>query len=68
MAEGRWDINAPPALAERYLEKLTAPVKHLEWFEHSGHNPCYEEPDRFNAFLTETVLAHTSAAAAPRRG
>jgi hypothetical protein len=30
----------------------TAPAKHLEWFEHSGHNPCYEEPERFNAFMT----------------
>ena len=46
----------PPALAERYLEKIAAPAKHLVWFEHSGHNPCYEEPDRFNAFMAGTVL------------
>jgi pimeloyl-ACP methyl ester carboxylesterase len=43
-------------LAERYLEKIAAPAKHLVWFEHSGHNPCYEEPDRFNAFMAGTVL------------
>jgi pimeloyl-ACP methyl ester carboxylesterase len=60
-AEGRRDINAPPVLAEHYLQTLTAPAKHLEWFEHSGHNPCYEEPDRFNAFMTATVRAEASA-------
>jgi pimeloyl-ACP methyl ester carboxylesterase len=60
LAEGRWDINAPPALAERYLGKVTAPAKHLQWFEHSGYNPCYEEPERFNAFMTGTVLAQAT--------
>ena len=66
IAEGRWDLNAAPALAERYLEKLAAPAKHLEWFEHSGHNPCYEEPDRFNAFMTGTILAEAIARVAQR--
>ena len=28
-AEGRRDLNAPPALAKRYLAKLTAPARHL---------------------------------------
>jgi len=32
-----------------------------KWFEHSGHNPCYDEPDRFNAFMTGTVLAEATA-------
>lgn len=44
-----------------YLQTLTAPAKHLEWFEHFGHNPCYEEPDRFNTFITGTVLAEAPA-------
>jgi pimeloyl-ACP methyl ester carboxylesterase len=61
LAEGRWDLNAPPALAERYLQNLTAPGKHLEWFEHSGHNPCYEESARFNVFMTGVVLAQVTA-------
>jgi hypothetical protein len=26
------------------------------------HNPCYEEPDRFNEFMTGTVLAGASRA------
>jgi pimeloyl-ACP methyl ester carboxylesterase len=60
LAEGRWDINAPPALAEHYLGTLTAPAKHLQWFEHSGHNPCYEEPEHFNTFMTGTVLAQAT--------
>jgi len=66
LAEGRWDVNAPPALAERYLEKLTAPAKHLEWFERSGHNPCYEESAHFNTFMTGTVLAEATARTAQR--
>jgi pimeloyl-ACP methyl ester carboxylesterase len=61
LVEGRWDLNAPPALAEHYLQKLNAPAKHLEWFQRSGHNPCYEEPGRFNAFMTDTVLAEATA-------
>jgi pimeloyl-ACP methyl ester carboxylesterase len=60
-AEGRWDINAAAALADRYLENLTAPAKRLQWFDYSGHNPCYEEPDRFNAFMIQTVLAEVTA-------
>ena len=61
LAEGRFDLNAAPALAERYLEKLAAPAKHLEWFEHSGHNPCHEEPGLFNTFMTGTVLTEATA-------
>ena len=30
--EGRHDVNAPPALAEDYLQKLEAPHKELIWF------------------------------------
>jgi hypothetical protein len=66
LAEGRFDLNAAPALAERYLEKLAAPGKHLEWFVRSGHNPCYEEPGRFNTFMTGTVLAEAAARIARR--
>ena len=53
--EGRHDWQVPAVVAESYFEKLSAPVKKLFWFE-SGHNPPFEEPDRFNRVLVEEVL------------
>jgi pimeloyl-ACP methyl ester carboxylesterase len=49
--EGRHDVNAPPHLAEDYLEKLEAPYKELIWFEHSGHSPWVDESDKLIEFL-----------------
>jgi pimeloyl-ACP methyl ester carboxylesterase len=60
--EGRYDANAMPVLAERYLQALRAPRKQLVWFERSGHNPCFEEAERFNHFMVDTVLHETQAA------
>jgi pimeloyl-ACP methyl ester carboxylesterase len=62
LVEGRYDTNAMPILAERYLQGLRAPHKRLVWFERSGHNPCFEEADRFNHFMVDTVLEETRAA------
>jgi len=58
--EGRWDINAPTALVERYYRALQAPSKQLVWFERSGHNSLYQEAAHFNAFMVTTVLRQTS--------
>ena len=44
---GRHDVNAPTALAEQYVQALDAPEKRIVWFEHSGHNPWINEPDKF---------------------
>ena len=52
---GREDFVTPSELAVRYLAMLEAPRKTLLWFEHSGHSPPFEEPDRFNTLLTEQV-------------
>lgn len=52
---GREDYVTPSELAVRYFDKLEAPGKTLLWFEHSGHSPPFEEPDRFNAILTQQV-------------
>jgi pimeloyl-ACP methyl ester carboxylesterase len=62
LVEGRYDTNAMPVLAQRYLQEVRAPHKELVWFEHSGHNPCFEEADRFNHFMVDTVLEETRAA------
>lgn len=48
---GRHDLNAPPAASVEYLQSLTAPAKHLVWFEKSAHSPCFEEAMKFNREL-----------------
>ena len=62
--QGRHDQMTPAAPVEFWMNSLTAPSKHIEWFEHSAHMPMYEEPRHF---LT-ALLAHIQpwATAAPR--
>lgn len=57
--EGRHDVNAPPKLAEDYLQKLEAPHKQLIWFEHSGHSPWVDEAGKVVDVMVNTVLAGT---------
>lgn len=56
LVEGRWDLNASPALVKQYYLALHAPQKQFVWFERSGHNVPFQEPSRFNSFLIHTVL------------
>ena len=44
---GRHDINAPTVLVEDYDRVLDAPDKEIVWFEHSGHSPWINEPEKF---------------------
>jgi pimeloyl-ACP methyl ester carboxylesterase len=44
---GRYDVNAPTVLAEEYERLLDAPDKVIVWFEHSGHSPWINEPEKF---------------------
>src|SRR5579864_5683554 len=44
---GRNDHFVPPATSVAYFDALTAPAKKLVWFEHSGHEPFVDEPDKF---------------------
>jgi pimeloyl-ACP methyl ester carboxylesterase/RimJ/RimL family protein N-acetyltransferase len=48
---GRHDYNTSSLLAEKYFNALKAPKKELVWFEHSGHNPVFEEPELFRDAL-----------------
>lgn len=57
--EGRHDVNAPPHLAEDYLEKLKAPHKELIWFEHSGHSPWVDESEKFIELMKKIVEIHS---------
>ncbi|MEU4421674.1 alpha/beta hydrolase [Actinoplanes sp. NPDC024001] len=59
--QGRYELTARSALAGEWIAQLRAPIKRTYVFEHSGHNPDAEEPERFNALLVRTVLADTHA-------
>ena len=57
---GRFDYQVPTVLAEEFLSQLNAPNgKQFIWFEHSGHLPNYEEPDRFVDVLVNMVKKKT---------
>jgi pimeloyl-ACP methyl ester carboxylesterase len=60
LLEGRHDVNTPPALAEDYLSRLEAPRRELIWFEHSGHSPWVEEPERVIEVMVHTVLGQST--------
>ena len=45
---GRHDFNTPSRLAAEYLDRLSAPLKRVVWFEKSAHFPFFEEPARFH--------------------
>jgi len=59
--EGRYDQEAPAALAESYLRQLRAPRKALIWFEHSAHFVNTEEADNFNRFFVERLVQETQS-------
>jgi pimeloyl-ACP methyl ester carboxylesterase len=60
---GRHDRHAESTLAASYFATLGAPAKRLVWFEHSAHNPPFEEPELFQT----AVVAELGALAVDRR-
>ena len=59
LAEGRFEAPGRLGPAEQWLELLDAPTKNLTTFETSGHRPLFEQPELFDRFMVETVLAQT---------
>lgn len=55
--DGRLDMNTPASLVEDYFNGIEAPEKELIWFDHSGHNPMGDEPDKFKALLRARLTA-----------
>ncbi len=45
--QGMDDISAPYSLAKEYAEKIRAPKHAFLTYTRSGHEPCFEEPERF---------------------
>jgi len=56
---GRYDYTDPFTLTEQYFSTITAPEKHIVWFEESAHFAFYEEPAAF-ARQMQRVLTATS--------
>jgi pimeloyl-ACP methyl ester carboxylesterase len=56
---GRYDYIHVQDTAFRYYQTLRAPVKRYYWFEHSGHYPCYQEPERFIQLMRSEILPLT---------
>ena len=52
---GRRDHYVPAETSVAYFDALAAPSKKLVWFEHSGHEPFVDEPDKFNAAMAEFI-------------
>lgn len=62
---GRNDHMVPADASVAYFDVLTAPSKQLLWFEHSGHEPFADEPERFNAAMIDLVRPVAAAREAP---
>jgi pimeloyl-ACP methyl ester carboxylesterase len=54
---GRYDYTDPFALTEQYFSKISAPEKHIVWFEESAHFPFYEEPAAFATQMRGVLTA-----------
>jgi pimeloyl-ACP methyl ester carboxylesterase len=65
--EGRHDRNVNADVAATWFDTVTAPEKHLVWFEQSGHMPMTEEPGRFLLSLVRYArpIAEKAGDAAP---
>jgi pimeloyl-ACP methyl ester carboxylesterase len=55
LLSGRQDHQSEASLAWRYFQRLSAPRKAFVWFEESAHNPPFEEPGKFNAWMIRYV-------------
>ncbi|HSS49314.1 MAG TPA: alpha/beta hydrolase [Thermoanaerobaculia bacterium] len=56
LAHGRYDYVVPYGLWDGIPTQL--PNATLEIFERSGHQPFFEEPDRFATAMTDWMARH----------
>lgn len=62
---GRYDWQVPAVAAAAYFENIQAPCKELVWFEESGHNPPFEESQKFQRVMIDEVLPVAEGGACP---
>lgn len=58
---GRHDWHVPSVVSAHYFDTIRSPYKRLVWFEHSAHNPPFEEPEKFDRVLIDQVLPRLAA-------
>ena len=58
---GRYDYTDPFILTEQYFAEISAPEKHIVWFEDSAHFPFYEEPETFARQMHEVLITTAPA-------
>ena len=61
IVHGRYEARGRDVPLREWFDVLEAPSKQLVVFEHSGHRPTFEEPDRFTALMAD-VLGETGGA------
>ncbi|MCL2037390.1 alpha/beta hydrolase [Candidatus Saccharibacteria bacterium] len=52
---GRHDYTTPSSLVEDYFAKISAPIKELIWFDNSGHDALFDEPEKFTREIIRIV-------------
>lgn len=57
---GRHDHTCVQDITWRYVQELAAPHKEFVWFEQSGHNLPYHQPEKFVRELRTRILNHVS--------
>jgi len=50
---GKYDYNTSAELAKQYFTAIKAPKKQLFLFDHSGHEPSWQEPQLFHKRLVQ---------------
>lgn len=54
--QGTYDYTTSYTEAKKYFHQLKAPKKEFIDFNKSGHNPPFEEPEKFNKILVDKIL------------
>lgn len=57
---GRYDETCVQEITWRYFQEIEAPHKEFVWFEQSGHNLPYHQPEQFVREVRTRILDHVS--------
>lgn len=55
LVSGRYDRQSEASVARDFYNRVMAPKKAFVWFEQSAHSPMFEEPQAFNAWVSDTI-------------